>query len=196
MATQVRLKVRKVSKGKEESGEADAGDVLETVQEIVSAIGEGIFDPYIDVLWKAFDDRIRKSQEEDGDGEVPTRDRAEKLRPMRVEREPVTPGTGRHYRIRGEKYMGAVVMFIEMAGFNNRGAAMVLVEGVVGNSAVKTGQRYRIPLIALEEIPDVKSKPLPNVQDAPKCRKCGGAVNYSGRGRPRNFCDNCLNVKP
>lgn len=192
MATQVRLKaVRKPRPPKEEEGEV----TLETVQEIIGAIGEGIFDPYIDILWKAFDDRIRKSQEEDGDGEVPTRGRAEKLRPMRVERTPVTPVEGRHYRVRGEKYQGVVVEYIELSGFNSRGAAMVLVEVITGNLAATDGKRYRIPLIALEEIPDVRSKPLPNLLDVPKCRKCGKPVKYSGRGRPRNFCDDCLRVK-
>lgn len=196
MADKVRLKVRKPS------ADRGAEDILETVQEIVSAITEGYFDPYIDVLWKAFDDRIRKSQEEDGDGEVPIRDRAEKLRPMRIERDPVIPAEGKHYRLHGEKYSGVAVMYIEMAGFNNRGAAMVLVEVVVGNNGTGrenpliTGQRYKVPLIALEEIPDVKkpNTPAPNPYGHAKCRKCGKPVDYSGRGRPRNFCDNCLRV--
>jgi hypothetical protein len=186
VATTVKLKVRKPSK------EREAEDTFETVQEIVAAIGEGIFDPYIDVIFKAFDERIRKSQEEDGDGELPTRERSEKLRPMRAEREAIIPVEGRHYRLRGEKYKGAVVMYIEMAGFNSRGAALVLVEAITNNDIVTTGQRYKVPLLALEEIPDMKSKPLPNISDTPKCRKCGEPVKYSGRGRPRSFCDNCL----
>lgn len=190
MAEKVRLKVRRPSK------EREAEDTLETVQEIITALSEGMFDAYLDVIYKAFDDRIRKSQEEDGDGELPTtRDRAEKLRSIRTEREPVIPVEGRQYRLRGEKYQGVIVMYMEMAGVNNRGAAMVLVEVIVGNGDQTVGRQYKVPLIALEEIPDMKSKPLPNIPDAPKCRRCGEPVAYSGRGRPRSFCDNCLKVK-
>lgn len=186
MATTVKLKVRKPSK------EREAEDTYETVQEIVAAIGEGVFDPYIDVIFKAFDERIRKSQEEDGDGELPARERSEKLRPMRAEREAIIPAEGRHYRLRGEKYQGAVVMYIEMAGFNSRGAALVLVEAITNNDIVTTGQRYKVPLLALEEIPDMKSTTTALPTKVPLCRKCGNRVNYSGKGRPRSFCDNCL----
>lgn len=189
MAEKVKLKVRRPSK------ERESEDTLDTVEEIVGAIEEGVFDAHLDVIFKAFDERIKKSQEEEGDGELPTRDRSEKLRPMRVERAPVGLVEGRHYRLRGEKYKGAIVMYLEMAGVNSRGAALVLVEAITGNDIVTSAQQYKVPLIALEEIPDVKSKPLPNIQDAPKCRQCGEPVKYSGRGRPRNFCDKCLHVK-
>lgn len=203
MATTVKLK-RPIKKP---SADREAESTFETAQEIVAAIEEGVFDPYIDVIFKAFDARIRKSQEEDGDGELPLRERSEKLRPMRVEREAIIPAEGRHYRLRGEKYQGAVVMYIEMAGFNSRGAALVLVEAITNNDIVTTGQRYKVPLLALEEIPDVKKVSVErnpahrdNVSLSPpyghaKCRKCGNPVDYSGRGRPRSFCDNCLNVK-
>lgn len=188
MAEKVKLKVRRPSP------EREAEDTLDTVEKIVSAIGEGVFDAYLDVIFKAFDDRIKKSLEEEGDGELPTRDRSEKLRPMRADRAPVIPVEGRHYRLRGEKYKGAVVVYMEMAGFNTRGVAMVLVEAITGNDLVVSAQQYKVPLTALEEIPDMKSKPLPNISDAPKCRKCGNPVKYSGRGRPRSFCDDCLKV--
>lgn len=186
MAEKVKLKVIR-KKPEERTSE----DVLDTVQEIIGGIGEGVFDAYLDIMFKAFDDRIRQFQEEDGDGELPTRDRADKLRSMRADRSPVTPVEGRHYRLRGEKYQGVVVMYLDKSGVNDRGAEMVLVEAITGNKIVTYAQQYKVPLAALEEIPDVKTKPLPDLIDVPRCRKCKEPVEYSGRGRPRALCDNC-----
>lgn len=203
MATlqQKTLKVRRPSK------EREAQDTSDTIQDIIEAIGEGMFDPYLDILFKAFDDRIQKSQGEERT-EPLIRDREEKLRPMKTEPVPVIPVEGRHYRLRGAKYANVVVMYLEMAGWADNDAkstALVKVEAIAGNDRVTAGLAYNVPLKALEEIPEVKrvrgttdagldveeeSKPTP--YGHAKCRKCGDPVDYSGRGRPRAFCDSCI----
>lgn len=180
------LKVRRPSR------EREAQDVAETVRDVVAAIREGMFDPYLDVLFKAFDDRIQKYQGEERD-ELPTRDRGDKLRPMKSAPVAVEPVAGRLYRIRGNRYAGVVVEYLEEAERGRIGVPTAMVRARVGNDAVKTGNLYKVPLIALEEDADAVDSSSRPPYGHTTCRKCGKNVEYSGKGRPRAFCDACKN---
>ena len=191
----VKLKVRKLDP------DDKAVEVAEVVKDIITAIEGGAFDAHIDVLFKAFDDRIRAYQGEEGDGELQTRERADKLRAMRSEPVPVIPAEGRHYRLRGSRYSGVIVMYIEMAGSDPNEKPLVMVEAVIGspvNGSVKVGQRYKVPLVALEEIEEENKlaafenkKPSKVPYGHTKCRSCGADIEYSGRGRPKSLCSVC-----
>lgn len=173
------------------SAEREAQELKLTADEIIKAIEEGVFDTHLDLIDKAITERIRASQEEDGDEIEPRRSSTEKIRVLRSG--PIKLTVGRIYRLRGEKYLGVRVTFLQLVGDAEGGVskAKILVE--VGNENLVKGSVFLVPTGALEEIPEMQAKAdeQPYGHSLKNCRKCGGPIEYSGSGRPRVLCENC-----
>lgn len=166
-------------------------DLKLTAEAIIQAISEGVFDTHLDLIDKAITDRIRQSQEEEPDEIELRRAPAEKIRVLRSA--PPELVWNRTYRLRGEKYAGVVVTFLEYVGQANGEIPRAKVSVDTGNKNVQAGNVYIVPSAALEEIPDlavVKTK-APYGHSLKPCRQCGEDVEYSGTGRPHTLCKNC-----
>lgn len=160
--------------------------------EIIKAIGEGVFDTHLDLIDKAITTRIRQSQEEDPDEIEPRRDTVEKIRVLRSS--PPELVWNRTYRLRGEKYAGVMVSFLDLVGNADGGMPKAKVTVDTGNQFVSEGKIYMVPAAALEEIPDMvgtAAKDKPYGHSLKLCKKCGGDIEYSGTGRPRILCEKC-----
>jgi hypothetical protein len=179
-----KVRVRKdlVQKREESSKE-------EAIQLVLAAIEVGDFDTHLDIIAKAVDDRIRLYQEEDGDGELLTRERAEKMRAMR--KPIVNPEIGKQYRVRGEKYAGVVVIVVDN---DPEDAGKVVVEFISGHQNAGNGKQYKLPYVALEEIPQMYKTPSNDPVKKYICKKCQqNPVPYNGVGRPPSLCESCQN---
>lgn len=170
----------------------EEADLKLTADAIIQAIGEGVFDTHLDLIDKAITDRIRKSQEEEPDEIDLRRAPAEKIRVLRSA--PPELVWNRTYRLRGDKYSGVVVTFLELVGDANGGISTAKISVDTGNENVQEGKVYIVPSAALEEIPDLastKTRAQPYGHSLKPCRQCGGDVEYSGTGRPHTLCKNC-----
>lgn len=182
----------KLKRPAQPSRENEDRDLKQTADELIQAIGEGVFDTHLDLIDKAITERIRKSQEENGDAVEPRRVASEKIRVLRSA--PAELIWNRQYRLRGEKYAGVVVSFLDLVGQADGGIPKARVSVDTGNKNVEEGKTYIVPSAALEDIPEIRNVNVPprlkNYTLDP-CKKCGGAVEYSGKGRPHTLCENC-----
>jgi hypothetical protein len=174
--------------------EADARE--RTVKLVLEALRAGEFDGDLDVLYEALDERIRWYQKEEGEPDQDPRERAEKLKVLRSPQ--VIPVEGRLYRVRGEKYAGVTVKFLELVPQQNGDAPKSLVEvALAADSGLENGKLYKLPTAALEEVPEMKvaaPKKPPYGYSLKPCKQCGGDVEYSGKGRPQMYCAECRGV--
>jgi len=163
--------------------------VKETVDEVIKAIVQGEFDAFLDLIDKALYERIKMSQEEDGDPIDTRRETGEKIRILRST--PIDLVLGRLYRLRGEKYAGVTVEYLEAIGDADGDLPKAKVMVNIGNGKLKSDKVYIVPAVALEEIPEMKAAKPMEFKQTPKCKSCGEEIDYSGRGRPKSLCPNC-----
>lgn len=197
MPQQVKLKTKRVAREQPTQEQEDSSRQT-AVDLVLQAIAEGEFDTHLDVIFTAVDARIAQYMEENPQDALPTlKDRQERFRTLR--REPPQLVAGKKYRLAGEKYEGVSVSYLGMMerSDGDGGAAKAKVEIITGNSTVQPGKVYKVPVSALEDIPEMH-KPLMAAKfgptrPGPMCRKCGDPVDYSGKGRPSALCANCKN---
>lgn len=154
-----------------------------TLLMFIEALQLGEFDSDLDTLYEAVDARIAGYQQEEGDPGHDPRNRASAS---------VSPVEGKEYYVRGDRYAGVVVVFLEPVPQHNGDSPKALVEVALAiESDLVVGQRYRVPIAALQEIPVKQPQKVPGSIGYSFCKGCQERIEYSGTGRPKSYCENC-----